>query len=144
MSISLQWEPHGVVRTVAGTVHWDEFMASVVAVQNDARFDRLRYAIEDFSGIETVDLNQSDLDMVTAMTIGAAFSNPHIRIAVVATLAPVRQLAHSFSRTSPYVTRLFAQLAQAREWINAGDISAVPLDIQLQAAVRTGRDQPMA
>lgn len=135
MPISLQWEPHGVVRTFSGQIEFDEYMQSIAELQNDLRFDTLRFIVEDFSLATSVRIAASDVDMIIATTIGAAFSNPHIRIAAVAQEPTLRQLISLFSQTSPYVTQSFERLSDAREWIRDGETSPVPLDIQLQASV---------
>lgn len=141
MPISLQWEPHGVVRTMQGEVSMEEFMDSVAALHNDMRFDTLRFAIEDFSAVTSVQVSMADIDMVIAVTIGAAYSNPHIRIAAVTQLPMVKQMVTIFAKASPYITRQFEDMDAARAWIRDGDTSAVPLDIQLQAKVDFGGGQ---
>ena len=80
MPVALQWESRGVVREFVGTVEFEEYMHSVALLQNDARFDDLRYIIEDFSACVMLHVSESDMEMVIANAIGAAFSNPHIRI----------------------------------------------------------------
>lgn len=135
MPITLQWEPRGVVRAMTGEIGADELLESVADLQNDPRFDQLRFLVEDFSEVESVQLDEAGLDMVIATTIGAAFSNPHIRIAVVATTPPVRSLARQFAEHSPYVTQIFQTLAAARVWIAGEESVPVPLDVALQAAV---------
>ena len=135
MPITQQWEPRGVVRTMTGEIGTDELLESVADLQNDPRFDQLRFVVEDFSPVEALHLDQAGLDMVIATTIGAAFSNPHIRVAVVAPAPPVRSLARQFAEHSPYVTQIFQTLAAARGWIAAEETSTVPLDVVLQAAV---------
>lgn len=133
MPVALQWEPHGVVREFTGTVEFEEYMQSVASLQNDARFDTLRYIIEDFSACSILHVSESDMDMVIASAIGAAFSNPHIRIAAVAQAPQARHLIHLFAQGSPFITRLFAQMERAREWVSDGDTAPVPLDVRLQA-----------
>ena len=140
MSVALQWEPHGVLRTFSGTVEFEEYMESVASLQNDARFDELRYIVEDFAGCDSLHVSEAQMEMVMANAIGAAYSNPYIRIAAVAVEAQVCNLITLFAQGSPFITRVFPQMAQARAWLAAGDITPVPLDVRLQAA--TDFDQP--
>ena len=135
MPVALQWEPHGVVRTLSGTVEIEEYMDSVASLQNDARFDELRFIVEDFSDCTMQHVSEADMEMVLANAIGAAYSNPYIRIAAVAVEPQARHLIQLFAKASPFITRVFAQMAQAREWVGDGDTTAVPLDVRLQAAI---------
>jgi hypothetical protein len=135
MGYSLHWEPHGVVRTLSGEIGFDEYMQSIAELQNDMRFDALRFIIEDFSAVESIHIDPTEIDMVIASVIGGAFSNPHIQVAAVARLQQVRELITLFAQGSPYVTRMFDDLVAARSWVAEGETSPVPLDIQLQTAV---------
>ena len=135
MSISLHWEPHGVLRTCRGPIGFEEYMQSIAELHNHLRFDSLRYIIEDFTLAEVVRITPDEVDMVIASTIGAAYSNPHIRMAAVAQSEPLRQLLGQFFHLSPYVNRLFDDLQAAREWIHSGETAPIPLDIQLQTTV---------
>lgn len=135
MPIRFQWEPRGVVRIITGDVDTGELLNSVADLQNDPRFDELRYVVEDLSEVGAVQLDEAGMDMLIASAIGAAFSNPHIRIAVVTTSPYVHTLARQFVAQSPYITRMFRTLADARAWIAGGEIAPVPLELVLQAAV---------
>lgn len=135
MPISLQWEPHGVVRVITGDVETGELLNSVADLQNDPRFDELRFVVEDLSEVGAVQLDDAGMDMLIASAIGAAFSNPHIRIAVVATSPQVHSLARQFAAHSPYITHTFPTLADARDWIAGGDMATVPLELVLQTTI---------
>lgn len=135
MAVTLQWEPRGVVRTFSGVVAFDEFLESIAELQNDMRFDSIRYVIEDFSAIETLRVTAEDIDTVIASAIGAAFSNPNIRVAAIPHSDTTRALIREFAKGSPFVTRMFESVAAARAWIGGGDTTPVPLEVQLQATV---------
>lgn len=136
MPISLHWEQRGVVRTAVGDIAADELFNSVADLQNDPRFDALRYVVEDFSEAGTVALDEASLDMLIASAIGAALSNPYIRIAVVLRSPQLYRLARQFAAQSPYITRTFSTLEAARDWIAQGDVAPVPLELVLQTDVR--------
>lgn len=135
MSISLHWEAHGVLRVCRGDIDFEAYMQSIAELHNDLRFDTLRYIIEDFTQAGALHIAPNDVDMVIASTIGAAYSNPHIRMAAVARSEPLRLLLAQFFQPSPYVNRLFDDLSAARGWIERGETAPIPLDIQLQTAV---------
>lgn len=135
MSIGLHWEARGVLRVCSGDIGFEEYMQSTAELHNDPRFDGLRYFIDDFTQVESLHMSSNDVEMVIASMIGAAYSNPHIRMAMVARSEPLRQMLAQLLRMSPYVNRVFDTQAEAREWIGSGETMPVPLEIQLQAAV---------
>ncbi len=135
MPISLQWERHGAVKVLTGDVTGDELFNALADLQNDPRFDALRYVVEDFSGVGSVQLDAAGMDMLVDGAIGAALSNPHIRIAVVTGTPLLRTLARQFAAQSPYITQTFASLAAARAWIAEGDVEPVPLEWVLQTTI---------
>lgn len=141
MPISLHWEPRGVVRTCRGHIGFEAYMQSIAELHNDLRFDALHYIIEDFTLAELAHMAPGDVDMVVASTIGAAFSNPHIRMAAVTQSQSLRRLLGQFSYLSPYVSRLFESMTAARDWIESVEMASVPLEIQLQAAVDFNKRQ---
>ncbi|MDT8991002.1 hypothetical protein RQP54_09020 [Curvibacter sp. APW13] len=143
MAISLEWEPHGAVRIYNGTIHIDGIVDAIAQLQNDPRFDRLRYLIEDFSAVDSLAISESEVDLIVAHAIGAAYSNPHIRVAAVATSEQTRQLVRQFAKDSPYIVRLFGDTEAARQWISGGETSPVPLEIQLQASVEFEEGRPV-
>lgn len=88
----------------------------------DARFDSLRYVINDFLGIDGVLIEQFPpelIDEIAATDMAAFTTNPNIRIAVVAVDPDVLALAQSYidSELRAYPTRLFHTLADARAWL---------------------------
>ena len=137
MPIDLQWEPGGVVRTLTGDVTAEALLHSIAALQNDPRFDALRFVVEDFSGVDSVQLETGAMDMLVDSAIGAALSNPHIRVAVVTSAQQLRLLVRQFAAQSPYITHTFASLAAARAWIAEGDVEPVPLELVLQTTIHS-------
>ena len=137
MPIDLQWEPGGVLRTLTGDVTAEALLHSIAALQNDPRFDALRFVVEDFSGVDSVQLETGAMDMLVDSAIGAALSNPHIRVAVVTSAQQLRLLVRQFAAQSPYITHTFASLAAARAWIAEGDVEPVPLELVLQTTIHS-------
>lgn len=135
MPIHITWEPHGVVQTVHGSVAALELIESLQQLQNDLRFDILRYLVQDYSALDAVQLSHAESEVLACTTVGAAYVNPHIRVAIVGASPAARTLARHSMDTSPYLCRRFDALEPARAWIAQGEVSPVPLDIQLQAVV---------
>ncbi len=119
VGFEITWEQRGAYKRFFGHVTDDELMRSVHEIESDERFDALRYVICDFLGIDTFDVTEDNVRIISAIDAAAAMTNPHIKIAVVATDARVHGLAEVYA-TAPwtaYETGIFRHLAEARAWI---------------------------
>ncbi len=121
MGYELHWEDRGVVKGYFGQVSSEELLAPVVATEADERFDTLRFVINDFLEAKSVAFTQADIDAIAAHDMGAAVTNPHIKVAVVATQPEVIDLVQRYMQAAvrAYPTSIFSTMAEARAWVAA-------------------------
>lgn len=118
MACDIVWEPRGVWRRFSGTLTPEDLATSVDVVQRDARYDDLRYSINDFLAVENVADIAGILDTVVAKAIGGAHSNPNLVMAIVARGDAVVSHARLFLMPDfPYPVKLFDNLDAARAWL---------------------------
>lgn len=119
MSYEIIWARRGVIKRYFGHVTTDDLVQSVVDVEKDARFDSLRYCINDFLGITGISSSPQDIEDISALDKGASFSNPRIRIAVVTTSPEVVALATEYANSAlnSYPTKIFSSLDDANAWL---------------------------
>ncbi len=112
------WEKRGIYRKYQGFITGLDLLNAVREVEGDARFDQIRYVINDFSEVTEQAISQQDLEEVAALDYAAAFSNPNIRLAVVATDPSITEMASLYSEfsDSPYPTEIFSEIESARAW----------------------------
>ena len=120
MPHELVWEHRGVHKRLSGQVSAAEFQRSVELIQADARFDDIRYVINDFTAVGGHGLDEQHLLELAAIQYGAQASNPQVR-AVYVGVDPelARQLRAILidSQRSLYRVALFDTLPQARDWL---------------------------
>jgi len=121
LGYELHWEDRGVVKRYFGQVSSEELLAPVVATEADERFDTLRFVINDFLEAKSVAFTQADIDAIAAHDMGAAVTNPYIKVAVVATQPEVIDLVQRYMQTAvrAYPTSIFSTMAEARAWVAA-------------------------
>lgn len=121
LGYELHWEDRGVVKRYFGQVTSEELLAPVIATEADERFDELRFVINDFLAAESVVFTQADIDAIAAHDMGAAATNPSIKVAVVAVQREVIDLVHRYidAAARAYPTRIFSTMAEARAWVAA-------------------------
>lgn len=120
MTFVIHWETHGVYRKYRGSVDADELLESIQRVEGDARFDALRYVINDCLEVKGIDIPDAKMRLIAAIDSAAALSNPNIRVAVVATDRQIHALTQIYAAMQhPYPTAVFPDLAAARAWVLA-------------------------
>lgn len=119
MSYEIIWEPRGAVKRFFGRVTSHDMLQSVVDTESDARFDDLRYVINDFLDIEELDLANIDIQEIAAIDGAAAKSNPRITIAVVTIHDEIVALTNQYAGSpfNAYPIKAFSTSAEARSWL---------------------------
>lgn len=119
MSYEVHWESQGAIKRFWGVVSSADMLRSVVETEADARFDTLRFVINDFREVTQITFDSHDVGDIAAIDLGASRTNPAIKIAVVATRADVIELAEQYANSAlnVYPTQIFATLDEARTWI---------------------------
>jgi hypothetical protein len=74
-----------------------------------------------FLQAKSVAFTQSDIDTIAAHDMGAALTNPHIKVAVVAAQPEVIDLVRRYMKAAAlaYPTSIFSTMAEARAWVAA-------------------------
>ncbi len=116
------WEQQGVYRKYRGLVTGKEILKAAEEVEGDSRFDHIRYVINDFLAVTEQRISPKEIRIIAAIDKAAALSNPDIMVAIVATEQAIQEMAALYcdlSIDSPYPTRMFTGLDEAREWLKA-------------------------
>lgn len=119
MPYIVEWMPKGYYKRLNGVVTAQEFMRSITDVQEDPRFDTMRYGINDCLGVEDVVISPTDVEMFAALGIGAAYTNPNVKIAMVVTHPKVMALVQAYAKMSTYPVKFFDTLDAAALWTGA-------------------------
>ncbi len=118
MAFQNHWEKRGVYRKYDGAISGHDLRLAVREVEGDARFDEIRYVINDFSTVTEQSINKQDIEEIAALDYAAAFSNPYIRLAIVTDDPSIQALAELYveRNDSPYPAQIFSELDSARAW----------------------------
>lgn len=119
MSYENIWERGGVYRKYTDFVTGKEILEAVQSVHGSEQFDTIRYVINDLLSVTAHDVSHHELKTIAAIAKASALTNPRIKIAVVATLASIHELALLYAelmRDTPFTYEIFNRLDDAREW----------------------------
>ncbi len=113
------WEVRGVLTTWTGVATGEELLDYIIEGQANPRFDRVTYAIHDFTACTGTKFSPASIEELAAMDSAGALTNDKIRIGVVADQAEVKSMVKDYLGTemSPYPVRIFPTLEEAREWV---------------------------
>ncbi len=120
MGVEIIWEPPtGVVKRHFGHVTGSEVMHGNQTAEADARFDRLRYVINDFTDCTSLDATPVDVEETAAFDRAASLTNRSIRIAIVAQHPDVIAASNAYAANALTVfeTRVFGSMQEARSWL---------------------------
>ena len=114
------WEERGVYRKYHENVSSQEICDAMEDVHGHKLFDSIRYVINDYLDVTEFDVTTYDIITLAALDRAAALSNPHIKIAIVATESTIHMLANLYGdliAASPYKSEIFTNLDEARAWV---------------------------
>ena len=113
------WEKSGLVRRFFGHVSIEELERSTILGQQDARFDAMRFVINDFRDCSSVSTPPAAIEEIAARDAGAALTNSRTRIATVSKNPAVLAITDLYEKAgySPYPTRNFSTMEAAQEWL---------------------------
>lgn len=122
MAYEFVWEPEGVIRQFSGTVSAREFIRAVERVQGDARYDDMRYVINDFLAVAEPTFDEDAFTELAVLHYGAHASNPNCRVVFLTTDNALASLVRKVLQNGPvvsYQTEVFPTLVEARDWLDS-------------------------
>ena len=112
------WEKNGVVCSYTGALVLDDIVAAFTSMHRHADYDQLRFAVHDFQAVTSMEPGPVDLSILVAHTLGASYSNPNIKTAIVATLPALVALGKNYAARSRQHIQTFSTMDAARAWLN--------------------------
>jgi len=117
VSYSLSWHQSGATVNYSESVSFDDIISAFTALQRQAHYDHLKYAIHDFRAITALRKGPVEMPLLVAHTIGAGYSNPHIHTAIVVSLEQLENLCRQYAARTPQRTQVFNTLEAAYDWL---------------------------
>lgn len=117
MGHSIAWEKYGTCIRYSGVVTFKDFMSAVLSIHMNPNYGTFKYAIHDMSAASMLDFSQVDMTQIVAHELGARYTNPGVRAAVVTGNPEMRKAVETFSSLTHLQVGLFDTLEQARAWV---------------------------
>jgi len=117
MPYSVSWEKRGPLITYLGRVSFAEFMGAVMSVHSHPDYAVFQYVIHDMTGTSEFDFSGVDMTAIVSHELGARFTNPRVKVAVVTLDPTMAQHTETFAKFTQVPIALMSTLTQARDWV---------------------------
>jgi hypothetical protein len=97
-------------------VAFNQFMDAVIAIHSSPDYATLRFVVHDMLSVQAWDFSNVDLTLISSHELGARYTNPHVKVALVSTHPKLQELTLSFRDMTELDIRFFSSLEPAREW----------------------------
>lgn len=118
-----KWSDFGVYRKFTGSVHTHHILKSNLDLHDDHRFSKLNYIINDFTGINEVLIDKTNVsDIATVDAIRSHKNNGLKVVLLIANNEIQKDLAEKFCQLmeqSRYICQTFLSLDEATDWANS-------------------------
>lgn len=115
----MQWERHGAYIQYQETVTFVEFLDAVLAIHKHPNYSSTKYVIHDMLAVTTFDFDSVDMTSMVAYELGARYTNPHVRPAVVSSNPLMGEKTRTFSQMTKLNVGFFPNVSDARAWVEA-------------------------
>lgn len=117
MAYSISWEKRGPFITYLGRVTFAEFMGAIMSVHSHPDYATIQYVIHDMTGTSDLDFAQVDMTTIVSHELGARFTNPRVKVAVVSQDPTMGSLTDAFGKLTQVPIALLTSVQEARDWV---------------------------
>jgi len=123
MPYTISWEKNGIVTTYHGVVNAEEILEADRSFYNDPRSDEARYQIADFTKGIPGAIDDKDIITISAYDIGATYSIPELKVALVTKDPYVKSLCQKYidrmkEANNRWDFMIFEDMKDARKWVS--------------------------
>jgi len=83
MSYRHMWIGNDIVFSFKGEITFSDLDQANSEIYRDSRFDLMNYALFDFTGVQSFDLNEVEVEIISALDQSIARWNMNLRIALI-------------------------------------------------------------
>ena len=118
MSNTVSWDHHGCFIAYSERVTFSEFMGTIYAIHADENYNRVTFVIHDMTRVTDLDFSGVNMAEIASHELGARFTNPNVRPAVVSSDPTMGVLTAVFSEMTKLDVGLFPTVDEAIVWVS--------------------------
>jgi len=119
MPYRYEWKDNYFVTKFSGELNLKEIRECDNIHDGHVNFDNLRYSIWDFSEIDSVNLIEHDINIISAIDHASSISNPNLKILLIINNPDFKPLADMYIdsvKDLPWEVHIFETYDQALKW----------------------------
>jgi len=120
MTYAIHWGADALLITYTEKTTYAEFMEVVQKIHASPDFKRVRRVIHDLHATE-IDVTDANISYLAAHELGARFTNPHVKLALVTSHPSMHHLANEFHKLTNLDVSIFEHLDDATHWSKQTD-----------------------
>ena len=121
MAYTIVQEKRGALVVHADKVIFNDMMGAIMSIHSNPDYALFRYVIHDMLQAQ-LDFSAVDMTVIVSHEIGARYTNPNIKIAVVTVDDTMVTYSRNFAKITKAEVEIFSNVAAARQWVEAADL----------------------
>ena len=121
MPYHIIWEEEGVTIKFTRSASAKEVMAIDDLIYAHPLFDRMKYQIFDFTGIDAFNFTSEEMIVIGSLDKSASRWNTQMKVAIISTSESFLKSLEYYEKKitgSPWITRVFDNMEEARRWVS--------------------------
>ena len=119
MAFAIAWEPQGATVRYLGRITFQEFMEAVLTIHAHPDYASIQFVIHDMLGATELSFDDLDMTAIVAHELGARYTNPTVRPAVVSLDPTMAEKTRLFSALTQLDVGLYSSMQEARAHVTA-------------------------
>jgi hypothetical protein len=115
MAYTIVQEKRGALVVHADNVTFNDMMGAIMSIHSNPDYASFKYVIHDMLQAK-LDFSGVDMTVIVSHELGARYTNPHIRIAVVSVDATMVEYTNAFSKMTKATVGVFPDVESSRAW----------------------------
>jgi hypothetical protein len=121
MAYTIVQEKRGALIVHADKVTFNDMMAAIFSIHTNPDYVLFKYVIHDMLQAQ-LDFSGVDMTVIVSHELGARYTNPNIRIAVVTVDATMVEYTRTFAKLTKAKIDVFPDIPSARQWTQGDDL----------------------
>ena len=115
MAYTIVQEKRGALVVHADHVTFNDMMGAIMSIHSNPDYASFKYVVHDMLQAK-LDFSDVDMTVIVSHELGARYTNPNIKIAVVTVDTAMVEYTKAFATMTKAQVGIFPDLAAARQW----------------------------
>lgn len=115
MAYTIVQEKRGAVIVHADKVTFNDMMGAIISIHSNPDYATFKFVIHDMLRAK-LDFSEVDMTVIVSHELGARYTNPHVKVAVVTADPQMVEYTLAFGAMTKVEVQVFSDLENSRRW----------------------------